>query len=398
MQPTIKKNKKPIILIFIANYLPGFKYGGIPVTVSNTVDHLNEDFEFKIITRDRDLNSKKPYEGIKYNQWQKVGNAKVLYLKPEDINFKYLISLIKDTDYNLIQLNSFFDSVFTLKVVFLKKMKLITDRPMIIAPRGELMDGDFNKKFLKKFLFVKLSLFTGFYDKLIWQASNELESKGFKKFMNVKRDSICIAGDLPSLDHLNKIPDKKLPKSIKSNRLKIIFLNRLTREKNLDYALKVIKKLDEKVIFDIYGPKQDRRHWRECEEIIRGINEKTKVTYRGSVTPDKVIDVFRDYDLFLHPTRSENYGHTIIESLIAGTPVLLSKGTTQWDNIEDEGMGWLVPLSDIDLFVKKIKRLINEDSEIRFKRREIICSKIKDFLINPEVLKQNIDIFQKQLV
>ena len=52
---------------------------------------------------------------------------------------------------------------------------------MIIAPRGELMDADFNKKFLKKFLFVKLSLFTGFYDKLIWQASNELESKGFKK-------------------------------------------------------------------------------------------------------------------------------------------------------------------------------------------------------------------------
>ena len=49
----------------------------------------------------------------------------------------------------------------------------------------------------------------------------------------------------------------------------------------------------------------------------------------------------------------ENYGHTIVESLIAGTPVLLSKGTTPWDNIEDEGMGWLVPLSDIDLFVKK---------------------------------------------
>ena len=47
---------------------------------------------------------------------------------------------------------------------------------------------------------------------------------------------------------------------------------------------------------------------------------------------------------------------------------------------------------------EKIKRLINEDSEIRFKRRKIISSKIKDFLINPEILKQNIDIFQKQLV
>ena len=398
MQSTLKKNKKPIILIFIANYLPGFKYGGILVTVSNTIDHLNKKFEFKIITRDRDLNSRKPYEGIIYDKRQNVRNAKVRYLKPEDINFKYLISLIRDTDYDLIQLNSFFDPIFTLKVVLAKKLKLVSDKPMIIAPRGELMDGDFNRKFLKKFLFVKFALFTGFYGKLIWQASNELESKGFKKVMNVKRDSICIAGDLPSLDHLNKIPDKKLPKSIKSNRLKIIFLNRITTEKNLDYALKVIKKLKGNVIFDIYGPKQDKKHWYECEKIIKRIDKITKVAYKGSVPPDKVIDVFRDYDLFLHPTRSENYGHTIIESLIAGTPVLLSKGTTQWDNIEDEGMGWLAPLSDIDLFVKKIKRLINEDSEIRFKRREIICSKIKDFLINPDVLKQNIEIFQKQLV
>ena len=398
MQSTLKKNKKPIILVFIANYLPGFKYGGILVTVSNTIDYLNKEFEFKIITRDRDLNSRKPYEGIIYDEWQNVGNAKVRYLKPEDINFKYLISLIRDTDYDLIQLNSFFDSIFTLKVVLAKKLNLVSDKPMIIAPRGELMDADFNRKFLKKFLFVKFSLFTGFYDELIWQASNELESKNFKKIMNVKSDLIGIAADLPTKKHLTKISNRKPLKVIKSSKLKIIFLNRLTREKNLDYALKVIKKLGENIIFDIYGPKQDKKHWYECEKIIKEIDKKTEVTYKGIVAPDKVIEVFRNYDLFLHPTRSENYGHTIVESLIAGTPVLLSKGTTSWDNIEDEDMGWVVSLSDIDLFVNKIKRLINEDSEIRFKRREIISSKIKNFLINPDILKQNIDIFQKQLV
>ena len=398
MQSTLKKNKKPIILVFIANYLPGFKYGGILVTVSNTIDHLNEEFEFKIITRDRDLNSRKPYEGIIYHEWQNIGNAKVRYLKPKDINFKYLISLIRDTDYDLIHLNSFFDSIFTLKIVLARKLKLVSDKPMIIAPRGELMDGDFNRKFLKKFLFVKLALFTGFYDKLIWQASNELESESFKKTMNVKSDLISIAGDLPTKKYLTKISNIKPVKIIKSNKLKIVFLNRLTREKNLDYALEVLKKLEANIIFDIYGPKQDEKHWSECEDLINSINKKTKVTYKGVVAPNNVIEIFGQYDLFFHPTRGENYGHTIVESLIAGTPVLMSKGTTQWDNIEDEGMGWVVSLSDLDLFVKKIKRLMNEDSEIRFKRRELISSKIKDFLINPDILKQNIDIFQKQLV
>ena len=60
-------NYKPIILVFIGNYLPGYKAGGILRNIANTVDHLSEEFEFKIVTRDRDLGDEKPYQNIILN-------------------------------------------------------------------------------------------------------------------------------------------------------------------------------------------------------------------------------------------------------------------------------------------------------------------------------------------
>ena len=43
------------ILIFVGYYLPGYKGGGALRTIVNLVQHLGEEFDFWIVTRDRDL-------------------------------------------------------------------------------------------------------------------------------------------------------------------------------------------------------------------------------------------------------------------------------------------------------------------------------------------------------
>ncbi len=45
----ISTYRKTKILVFIPNYLPGYKSGGILRSVVNTVDWLNNDFEFWIV-------------------------------------------------------------------------------------------------------------------------------------------------------------------------------------------------------------------------------------------------------------------------------------------------------------------------------------------------------------
>ncbi len=53
---------------FIGNYLPGYKSGGIQRVTINTVDHLCDEFEFRIVTRDRDLGVEQPYPDIDYKR------------------------------------------------------------------------------------------------------------------------------------------------------------------------------------------------------------------------------------------------------------------------------------------------------------------------------------------
>ncbi len=57
--------KKKVILCFVSYYLPGFKSGGPLRTIANMVDHLAPDFDFWIVTRDRDLGDAHGYENIK---------------------------------------------------------------------------------------------------------------------------------------------------------------------------------------------------------------------------------------------------------------------------------------------------------------------------------------------
>ncbi len=46
--------------------------------------------------------------------------------------------------------------------------------------------------------------------------------------------------------------------------------------------------------------------------------------YLGDVQPNWVAEVFGQHDLCVFPTRGGNFGHVILESLSAGTPVIFS--------------------------------------------------------------------------
>ena len=53
--------KKIRILIFIDWFLPAYKAGGPIRSIANLVDNLHADFDFYIVTGDRDLGDKNPF-------------------------------------------------------------------------------------------------------------------------------------------------------------------------------------------------------------------------------------------------------------------------------------------------------------------------------------------------
>ena len=71
-----------VVLISLPHYKPGWKFGGPTRTISNLVDHLGDEFLFRIITSDRDLGDDRPFPGVEIDRWQQVGKAQVFYMSP----------------------------------------------------------------------------------------------------------------------------------------------------------------------------------------------------------------------------------------------------------------------------------------------------------------------------
>lgn len=389
-------SKKPVVLTFVGNYLPGYKAGGILRSVVNTVDHLSDEFDFRIVTRDRDLGEKTPYSNIRPNQWQTVGNASVCYFSPGLCTTKHILNIIVSTEHDILFLNSFFDS-FTVKALWNRRLRKADFKPIVIAPRGEFAWASLKQKYPKKFVFIQAAKLLGLYDDVTWHASSKFEADDLVNVMKIRPEHIHMAMDLPGKFRAMRVLDEKATHSVKSKGLKIVFLSRISREKNLDYALKILGKVRNKVSFDIFGPKENADYWKECERITTGLPENITVRYLGGVHPSEVVDVMSRYDLFFLPSGGENYGHVIAEALTAGTPVLISK-KTPWRDLAADECGWDIDLSDADGFVRVIENLAMQDSDELFRNKSRMMERAKKRLLQPETLETNRRLFLDRLL
>jgi glycosyltransferase involved in cell wall biosynthesis len=375
------------VLVFSAHYYPGFLSGGIAQTVFNTAEWLSDDFHFFIVTQDRDLNSIKAYSGIKYGKWMPVGRSRVLYLPPSELSFSSLTKLINETDFDVLHLNSCYDAIFTIKILILRRLGFINPKKVILSPRGEFVEGPLRIKFFKKKTFIFLSKLAGFYKKVIWHASVPLESEGIVHEIEVLPSEIKLAIDLP-------IRNPILPKIKKrdQNVLRIVFISRLTREKNLDGALRILQAVKCRVVFDIIGPQEDSTYWGECELLIKQLPKNIVARVIGVIKPNDKFKYLSNYDLLLFPSHGENYGHVIAESISAGTRVLISQ-FTPWRDLSSDGVGWDLDSSNPKAFVSVIEKLGNQSVDVREAIRPKIREAAKIRLSDPKALRQNYNLF-----
>lgn len=335
------------ILTFSGWYLPGYKGGGPTRTLANMVEKMGDEFEFKIVTSDRDSQDKKPYHGIMINEWNDVGKAKVFYMSPSKRSLQDFRNVFCSTDYDFLYLNSFFSPGFTIMPLLLRWLRLVSNKPLVIAPRGEFSPGSLSLKRFKKRVYIGLVKLIGLYGNAVWQASSEYDEINIRRWLG-KKIPIVIAPDLPPSVYAT---DELLTKGNKTKgALNVLFLSRISPEKNLYSALEIISGLKGKIQFDIYGPIGDKIYWAECQKIINTLPKNIEVQYCGSIIHEKVGTVMGKHDVFFLPTKGENFGHVILEAFCAGCPVLISD-QTPWRDLEKKGVGWDLPLNKKKLFL-----------------------------------------------
>jgi len=339
------------ILVFIDWYLPGYKAGGPIQSVANMIEHLKDEFDFAVVTSDTDLHEKEPYKNITSNKWTTAPDGtRTYYFSQGALTSKALKELIYAERADYIYLNSLFSLKFTLLPLYIRK-KYLPTRKVVLAPRGMLGQGALNIKPGKKKTFLFASRLIGLYKDINWHASTHLEESEIKGVFG-KKTKVITAVNLTA--HRTPHFQQKVKKE---NECRLVFISRIASKKNILPVLFALYKLPSeiKVTFDIYGPIDDAAYWQQCEEVIRSAPSNIQISYRGAIENAQVQQTLSTYHFSVLYTQHENFGHSIVESMAAGCPVIISD-QTPWRNLAAKKCGWDVPITDENKLFEVLKQ------------------------------------------
>lgn len=334
----------------MGRYLPGHKDGGPLRTVINLTEALGDEYQFYIGCYDRDHGDTEAYSDIKKNQWNKVGKANVYYTEPGGFSEKLILKLVKGKD--MIYLCSFYEP-YGYKTLLLKQRNKLKC-PVAVASMGVFAKEAQQKKAIKKQLFILMCKWLNLFRNITWSVTSELEATDVKRVLG-NGIRYVVAEDLPRTN----VPGRK--KNF-TPILRIAFLSRICEHKNPEYVIKAVElmKYNKNVEVGFFGPIEEDKYWSKCLKQLESVHFKW--VYGGDVPSDEVQNVLAGYDVFVLPSKSENYGHVVFEALSVGCIPVISDRTS-WHDLEKEHAGFICKL-DPKQFAEKMDAIMKmEPSE-----------------------------------
>jgi len=378
------KSIKPRILIFIDWYLPGYKAGGPVTSNANLVAHLKNEFEFYIITRNTDYCEQKPYADVKANVWNDVDdNVHIYYFSKEQLTCRNLKKIVDSLDFDIAYINGIYSLYFSIFPLFLTKHK-----KRIVAPRGMISAHTLTVEGTKKRMFFLLAKLFNLYSTILFHITAIEEDFFIKKLLG-KNMKTCLAPNLPRM-----VEHREYQSVLKqTGKLKLVNVARVAPEKNTLYAIDILAKCHKgDISLDLYGTVYDHNYWAACRQKIEQLPENIQVSYKGSVASDELKQVYEQAHFLFLPTRGENFGHSMIESLSYGRPVIISD-QTPWKFLEEKGIGWNISLDDTDRFVQMLERCAAMEQEEYHTMSKCAYEYAQCIINSDEVLEQNRQLF-----
>jgi glycosyltransferase involved in cell wall biosynthesis len=313
-------------------FLPAFKAGGPIQSIANLIRNLGQELDLYIITSNTDFNNDIELNVIP-NEWLDFENgiAKVIYLNKDKQTFGHIKKTIKDLKPDKIFVNGIYSIPFSIVPA------LFFSKRTIMHVRGMLHPGALKQKGFKKNIFLALLKFLGIHKKIEFCVSDENE-KRFTQAVFGMNTKIWIAQNFPAKHEALPII-KKEKDSLIMNSIALI-----SKMKNHLLVLEAIQHVTENIIWNIYGPIKDESYWNQCKVAISKLPKNIKVIYMGELNPNLIWNELEKCHVTILPSESENFGHALFESMIAGKPIITSKNTP-WNQLQENKAGFNVELT-----------------------------------------------------
>ncbi|MFT3846493.1 MAG: glycosyltransferase family 4 protein [Lacibacter sp.] len=330
---------KKRILIFYDHFYPAWKAGGPVQSLVNLVRQLNNEYSFYIVCKPHEMNSDERLTNISINQWTNwEGKAEVFYSSYGlgATYYQQVTKILNDVKPDVLFVNGLFSPYFNLVPLscgfsYAKKHPACK---IVWSARGMLHPGALSQKPFKKRLFLRVIQLLNWHKKVHWHVTDEQECRYVSDTFG-NNMQVTVAGNFPNL--LSKAETEQKQEGI----LKLGTIALISPMKNHLLVLQSLQRISASIEWHIFGPVKDEIYWRACEEEIVKLPEKTAVVYHGECVPADLPEAMKKFQVFIMPSKSENFGHAILEALSAGKPVITTN-TTPFKNLQSYKAGYTV--------------------------------------------------------
>lgn len=127
-----------------------------------------------------------------------------------------------------------------------------------------------------------------------------------------------------------------------SNLRTLLFISRIHPQKGLDILLQAWREVQDRFAdweLRVVGP-DNNGYLSKMQGLANKLRLK-RIKFSGALYGKEKLQAYRDAELLVLPTYSENFGMVVAEALSAGTPAIVSKGAP-WEGLEKNGAGrWI---------------------------------------------------------
>ncbi|CAN5339459.1 hypothetical protein BH11BAC5_BH11BAC5_30270 [soil metagenome] len=322
------------IFITINWFHPAYKAGGPVQSIANLVGNYSDaDTQFRIYCANTDLDGT-ILKDVLFDEWVDYNSyTKVWYASKKSRSLKFIKDELNAANPAVIFVIGIYSWRYNILPLFFGKAQR-----KIISVRGMLHPGALSQKPLKKRIYLHcLKLFR--IQRYYFHATDKQEATFIETAFG-NEANIFIAGNYPRIFCFQQVEKK-------TGYLKLTSIALISPMKNIALVLEALQHCKQNVSYDIYGPVKDKSYWEECLRSIATHPANISVRYMGAILPSKTETVLKENEVFVLPSKSENFGHALFEALSAGKPVITSN-FTPFNELENNKAGKNVSLDNVD--------------------------------------------------
>ena len=244
------------------------------------------------------------------------------------------------TEYDLVHVHAIFSYASTIAMAIAR----IKNVPYITRPLGQLCEWSLQQSKLRKQIYLN-----------VIERSNLLHSKSLHFTAEQEKIEFNQLGlNIPNfiLPHGVYVPTPILDAKtqvrkilhIPDQRPIILFMSRIHPKKGLEYLISALGKLKESNFALVIAGSGDPDYVNQIKDLLKTHDICDRTHMIGFVKSETKNLYLQGADIFALTSHSENFGIAAIESLVAGTPVLITDGVAIAPMVKEQAIGYVTKL------------------------------------------------------